>query len=104
MQRHDFEFAPGFRVVLGNEDSQAAEMVLERGATIGGPENRHRSSDQWLLTVAGRGVAIVEGEEHELAPGTLILIERGEGHEIRNTGESALETVNFYVPPYYGSD
>ena len=102
MQRHDFQFASGFRVVLGNDDSQAGEMVLEPGASIGGPENRHQQSDQWLYVAAGRGVAVIEGAEHELRPATLLLIERGEGHEIRNTGEERLETVNFYVPPAYG--
>ena len=29
------------------------------------------------------------------------LIERGETHEIRNTGKEPLRTVNFYVPPAY---
>jgi len=102
MQRHEFEFAPGFRVVLGNEHAQAAEMVIERGETIGGPDNRHEGSDQWLLVTAGRGMAVIEGAETELRPGTLLLIERGEGHEIRSTGETRLETINFYVPPAYG--
>ena len=102
MQRHEFEFAPGFRVVLGNAASQAAEMVLRTGETIGGPDNRHEESDQWLYVAAGEGVAIIEGEEYELRAGTLMLIERAEEHEIRNTGGGALETVNFYVPPAYG--
>ena len=31
----------------------------------------------------------------------LILIERGEKHEIRNNGRSLLRTLNFYVPPAY---
>jgi mannose-6-phosphate isomerase-like protein (cupin superfamily) len=101
MQRHEFEFGPGFRVVLGNGRSQAAEMVLRDGETTGGPENRHEGSDQWLYVTAGSGVAVIDGDEHQLEPGTLILIERGEVHEIRNTGAGHLETINFYVPPAY---
>ena len=31
----------------------------------------------------------------------LVLIERGEKHEICNTGTEALKTLNFYVPPAY---
>jgi len=46
-------------------------------------------------------VAIVEGERVELPEGTLVLIERGERHEIRNTGETPLKTLNVYVPPAY---
>ena len=28
-----------------------------------------------------------------------MLIQRGDNHEIRNTGAAAMETLNFYVPP-----
>jgi mannose-6-phosphate isomerase-like protein (cupin superfamily) len=38
--------------------------------------------------VAGTGQALVEGEPVELGEGTLLLIEAGEAHEIRNTGRS----------------
>jgi mannose-6-phosphate isomerase-like protein (cupin superfamily) len=54
--------------------------------------------------VGGTGVAIVEGERVELREGTLVLIERGERHEIRNTGETPLKTLNVYVPPAYTDD
>jgi oxalate decarboxylase/phosphoglucose isomerase-like protein (cupin superfamily) len=31
----------------------------------------------------------------------LLLIERGDRHEIRNTGRGLLRTLNWYVPPAY---
>jgi hypothetical protein len=40
MKRKNLQFESGFRVVLGNRISQAAEMVLPPGQTEGGPENR----------------------------------------------------------------
>jgi mannose-6-phosphate isomerase-like protein (cupin superfamily) len=43
----------------------------------------------------------VNGRRIALAPGTLLLIEKGDRHEIRNTGRAPLETVNVYVPPAY---
>jgi mannose-6-phosphate isomerase-like protein (cupin superfamily) len=33
--------------------------------------------------------------------GALLLIERGDRHEIRNDGKENLVTLNFYVPPAY---
>jgi hypothetical protein len=36
--------------------------------------------------------------------GTLVLIQRGDRHEIRNTGEGPLKTLNVYVPPAYTED
>lgn len=101
MTRVELDFAPGFRVVAGNARSEAAEMTLAPGETVGGAWNRHEESDQWLLVVDGEGEAVVEGARSELAPGVLLLIERGEAHEIRNTGGRPMKTVNLYVPPEY---
>jgi mannose-6-phosphate isomerase-like protein (cupin superfamily) len=93
-----------FRVAFGNMRSQAAEMVLGAGDSEGGPGNRHRGSDQWLYVVSGKGTATVEGRSHPLHARTLLLIERGQAHEIKNTGRRPLRTLNLYVPPAYKSN
>ena len=90
-----------FAVVTGTVRSQAAVMVLAPGDAEGGPENRHRGADQWLYVLSGTGTAIVNGKRHALRAGSLLLIERGDRHEIRNTGRTPLRTLNFYVPPAY---
>jgi mannose-6-phosphate isomerase-like protein (cupin superfamily) len=104
MQKATVRFGRGFRVLLGNRRAQAASMTIASGASEGGADNRHRGADQWLFVEAGRGVAIVEGRRHLLRAGSLILIERGERHEIRNTSRTALRTLNVYVPPAYRPD
>jgi mannose-6-phosphate isomerase-like protein (cupin superfamily) len=76
-------------------------MTLAPGETEGSPDNRHRGADQWLFVVSGTGVAVVDGERVELRAGTLVLVVRGETHEIRNTGDEPLKTLNVYVPPAY---
>ncbi len=43
----------------------------------------------------------MNGKEIKLKPGSLVLIEKGEMHEIRNTDTNPLQTLNFYVPPAY---
>jgi mannose-6-phosphate isomerase-like protein (cupin superfamily) len=101
MQHKHLRFGEGFRVVTGNERSQAAQMTLAAGDSEGGPDNRHRGADQWLFVVAGTGEAVVNGTRLPLKAGTLLLIERGDVHEIRNTGRGPLRTFNVYVPPAY---
>lgn len=91
----------GFEVIAGTQRSQAATMVLEPGESTGGPHNKHKGSDQWLFVLAGAGKAIVEREQVNLAEGELLLIEAGETHEITNTGDRPLETLNFYAPSEY---
>ncbi len=76
-------------------------MTLDVGACEGGPDTRHRGADQWLFVKSGTGVAIVNGRRVSLKAGSLLLIERGDRHEIRNTGRTPLETLNVYVPPAY---
>ena len=101
MKLKRLKFAKGFRIVRGNRRSQAAEMVIAPGDAEGDPQNRHRGADQWLFVVAGRGDALVKERRYKLVPGSLIFIEHGERHEIRNTGRMLLRTLNFYVPPAY---
>jgi mannose-6-phosphate isomerase-like protein (cupin superfamily) len=101
MKLKRLSFKKGFRVFIGNRKSQAAEMVIAPGDAEGDPRNRHRGADQWLFVVAGRGHARVKKKRYKLSPGSLIFIEHGERHEIKNTGRNLLRTLNFYVPPAY---
>ena len=104
MKRKLLRFGRGFRVALGNRRSQAAEMVLPPGKSEGDSRNRHRGADQWLYVLSGTGRATVNRRRYALHAGTLLLIERGDEHEILNTGRGLLRTLNFYVPPAYRSD
>ena len=101
MQKKKLRFGRGFRVALGNARSQAAEMVIPPGDAEGDPHNRHRGADQWLFVLEGEGEARVNGRKHRLSAGTLLLIEKGDEHEIRNVGRGLLRTLNVYVPPAY---
>ena len=101
MKQCALTFEAEFRVVFGSDVAQAAEMTLPPGDREGGPGNRHRGAEQWLYVVEGVGEAVVEGQRVALAAGTLLLVERGERHEVRNTGEVPLRTLNFYAPPAY---
>jgi hypothetical protein len=46
-------------------------------------------------------VTITEGQRFELRTGFLERIQRGDRHEIRNTGDALLKSLNIYVPPAY---
>jgi mannose-6-phosphate isomerase-like protein (cupin superfamily) len=95
------QFGRGFHVVIGNQRAQAAEMVIEPGGSEGDPGNRHHGADQWLYVVSGAGVASVNGRQIPLRAGVLLLIEKNDRHQIRNTGRGWLRTLNYYTPPAY---
>jgi mannose-6-phosphate isomerase-like protein (cupin superfamily) len=104
MHSKTLRFGKGFRVAFEVRKAQAAEMVIPPGGSEGGADNRHRGADQWLFVVSGSGVATVEGKRVPLKAGTLLVIEKGERHEVRNTGRTLLKTLNFYYPPAFDAE
>ena len=104
MPAKHLRFGKGFKVALSNKRAQAATMVIAPGDSEGGPDNRHRGADQWLFILSGRGEATLGRRTHKLTAGSLLLIERGTTHEIRNVGRTPLRTLSMYVPPAYRSD
>ena len=104
MKHEQLKFTKGFRGSVGNSRSQGAVMVLGTGGTEGGPDNRHRGADQWLMVTEGASAAVINGRKLPLKAGTLVLIEAGDRHEIRNTGRGLLKTVNVDLPPAYDGE
>ena len=98
-----------FDVLHQTRGAQAAMMTLRPGATSDdNPSNEHPSSEQWIYVVSGFGEAIVGKKRASLRrtavrEGSLLLIEKGELHQIKNVGRKLLKTMNVYVPPAYDS-
>jgi mannose-6-phosphate isomerase-like protein (cupin superfamily) len=101
MRSKHLRFTEGFRIAFANPRGQGAELVIPPGDKEGGPDNAHRGADQWMLVLDGVGTAIVGGKRRALKKGTLLLIEKGEKHEIRNTGRRQLKSFVVYTPPAY---
>lgn len=96
-----------FSLLATSRDCQAMKMVLAPGdATDDSPSNEHPKSEQWLLVLSGIGIARIGKKQSTLRPvrlqeNSLLLIEKGELHQIKNTDRRPLVTINFYVPPAY---
>jgi mannose-6-phosphate isomerase-like protein (cupin superfamily) len=100
MKKIKISFKQNWKVIQGSRRSQAAEMVIPPGDSEGGPNNKH-SGDQWLYVVEGTATAIINGTKHVSPKGTLLFIENGARHEIKNNSKKKLKTLNFYSPPQY---
>jgi mannose-6-phosphate isomerase-like protein (cupin superfamily) len=91
-----------FQPLIASKSIQAATMALKPGQSSSDEkENEHPRAEQWLLVTSGAGTARVNDRSIPLKTGTLLLIEKGEPHQILNTGRSPLYIVNFYSPPAY---
>jgi oxalate decarboxylase/phosphoglucose isomerase-like protein (cupin superfamily) len=104
--KHRGEFQP----VAVTRQAQAAVMELRPGGMSDEElSNEHPRCEQWLYVISGTGSATVvskQGQRRQvrLKSGSLLVIERGERHIIRNTGRKLLSTINFYVPPAYSKN
>ena len=101
MRRLQLQHSKSFRVLADTARSQAAEMTIAPGDFEGGPDNTHPKSDQWLYVISGSGEGVINGRRVALKEGDILLIEKGERHEIRATGRAPLRSLNFYAPPAY---
>jgi mannose-6-phosphate isomerase-like protein (cupin superfamily) len=91
-----------FVVLHRTRSSQAATMTLAPGETSSeSSANEHAWAEQWLYVISGRGTARVGRRTIALQPGSLLLIEKREPHQICASARSRLVTVNVYVPPAY---
>jgi oxalate decarboxylase/phosphoglucose isomerase-like protein (cupin superfamily) len=99
-----------FALLAATRSAQAAKMTLRpKAASDAQPGNEHPQSEQWLFVISGVGEAIVGKNRRSLrrialSRNSLLLIEKGELHQIKNTGKRSLITINFYVPPAYDAE
>jgi mannose-6-phosphate isomerase-like protein (cupin superfamily) len=96
-----------FNLLAHTRTLQAAMMTLRPGgASDDEPSNEHSGSEQWLFVISGSGEAKIGKRRGQLRRiklegGSLLIIEKGELHQIINTGKRPLRTINFYAPPAY---
>jgi mannose-6-phosphate isomerase-like protein (cupin superfamily) len=68
---------------------------LQVGAEVGYHE--HIGDEEIYLILAGKGVANDNGEEKEVAEGDLLYTRDGQGHSLKNTGETPLKFAAFII-------
>jgi mannose-6-phosphate isomerase-like protein (cupin superfamily) len=101
------KFTSNFKPIVLTRQAQLATMNLRPGdVSDDEPSNEHPRCEQWLFVVAGSGRATI-GKNHrsirqiKITKDSLLIIERGEIHQIKNTGRKVLRTINIYIPPAY---
>ncbi len=96
MTLHTTVTADGAHVSTDTGHMQAATVVLEPGNSIAGSAASVAKDDQWVYVTCGQGYAYVGGRRIDLKPGSLLLIEAGEAHEICALGHAPLETISIH--------
>ncbi|MBX6321077.1 MAG: cupin domain-containing protein [Rhodospirillaceae bacterium] len=61
-------------------------------------EHAHAAADEIIHVLAGRGVAVIDGAESPMAPGTTLFLGAGHAHRFVNTGEGELTFLWCIMP------
>jgi mannose-6-phosphate isomerase-like protein (cupin superfamily) len=72
---------------------QFSQAVFPPGESV--EPHRHVSMHEVFFIQRGTGSITVEGMEHEVGPGSCLLVEAGERHALRNTGDEPLLLLFF---------
>lgn len=90
------------RVLYTGPHCQLVLMTLDPGQEIG--LERHPHGDQFIRVEAGRGLALIDGEEHRLFDGAAVIIPAGAQHNVINTSlDEPLRLYTVYAPPEHAA-
>jgi len=89
-----------FRHVLYTDTNvQLVVMTLQPGEEIGAEVHQ---LDQFLRIEQGTGTALLDGVEHALEDGSVVVVPAGTEHNIINTSAAApLKLYTLYAPPHH---
>ena len=86
------------RVLFTGPNTQLVLMTLLPRQDIG--EEVHSGHDQFIRVEEGTGVAVLDGQRHELRDGSAVVIPSGTKHNIINSStDSTLKLYTLYSPP-----
>ncbi len=88
------------KVLYTDQNLQLVVMSLLPQEEIG--EETHNDLDQFIRVEAGVGKAVLEGIEHPLRDGDVVIVPKGTLHNIINTSaELPLKLYTIYAPPQH---
>lgn len=90
-----------FRQVLyTGQHLQLVVMSIEPRGEIG--LETHETTDQFFRVESGQGKVVMNGEEHALGDGDVVVVPAGTKHNIINTSsKEALKLYTLYAPPHH---
>lgn len=88
------------KVIYTDPRLQLVLMSLNPGEEIG--MEVHDKEDQFIRVESGEGVAVIGEDEHQLQDGSVVIIPKGERHNITNTStDEPLKLYTIYAPAHH---
>ncbi len=87
------------KVLYTGKNSQLVLMSLKPHEEIG--LETHPENDQFFRFESGRGMVIIDGNEHIVSDGIAIVIPAGSKHNVINMGTVDLKMYTIYSPAHH---
>ena len=71
-----------------------AYCIVRPGTATRDHVNSPSDEDEMFITVQGEAVVLIDGEEHPVSQGDIVMIPRGASHHVRNEGD---QPFHFYT-------
>lgn len=87
-----------FRHVLyTSKHLQLVLMTIPSGGEIG--EETHKDRDQFFRVESGEGEIFIDGKATKVHSNDAMIVPAGAKHNVKNTGQDALQLYTIYGPP-----
>lgn len=98
---HATQSNTNFRQILYTSlHMQLVLMALQPGEEIG--VETHAEGDQFFRFESGEGLVTINGVEHEVGAGDVVIIPEGAEHNVVNVSETTLlKLYTIYAPPHH---
>jgi mannose-6-phosphate isomerase-like protein (cupin superfamily) len=84
-------------VIFTGAKSQLVVMSIPVGGEVG--QETHEHVEQTLYIVSGVCKVVLDGEEHVVSGGDIVVVTPGTEHNFINVGEEAVKIITTYSPP-----
>jgi mannose-6-phosphate isomerase-like protein (cupin superfamily) len=90
------------KVLFAPDKEGVGEITFTHALLYPGGQTDYHVHDrpELIYIVSGRGIAVCEGEEMPVEADVVLWIEKGEKHQMINTGAETLKLATVFIPAY----
>lgn len=94
------------KVLFAPDKEGVNEITFSHAIIYPGSQTDYHDHDrpELIYIVSGRGIAVCEGKETPIQADCVLWVEKGEKHQMKNTGSETLKLATVFIPAYTAAD
>ena len=91
-----------YKILSDSPDCKVKRISVKTGGRLS--YQYHSKREEFWTFVCGTGKVVLDGEEREVAAGSVVHVPLGCKHRVENTGEGDLDFIEVQLGTYFGED